>query len=173
MSAAIAKTSMGFCSCGLQIEPNEQILMRPEGAIHVGCPERTCAAGPMAPQTESSGFLFSDMERAIVDDAKETIGIKHVSFDGASVLGIDTPRLSAQLAKVFNLMRDSRYRTLSEIAAVVGCLETSASARLRDFRKARFGSHTVISRRVANLADVYEYRLILREKAGSERRNAA
>lgn len=173
MSALTAKEPMGFCSCGLQIEPGETVLVGRSGAVHIGCPERTAAASPTV-QTESSGFLFDDGERAIVEKAKETIGVNHISFDGASVLGIDTPRLAGQLARVYELMRDQKYRTLEQIASLTGCLETSAGARLRDFRKRRFGSHTVTSRLVANSPGVYEYRLIVnKEKETDGRRHAA
>jgi len=130
-------------------------------------------AGPTT-RTESSGFLFDDIQLAVIEEAKETVGVTHVSFDGASVLGIDTPRLAGQLARVYELMRDQKYRTLEEIASLTGCLETSAGARLRDFRKRRFGSHAVTSRPVANSPGVYEYRLIVnKEKETDGRRHAA
>lgn len=163
---------MGFCSCGLPVDTGEYVLLRPGGAIHVGCPERTAATGPTT-QTEASGFLFDDGERAIVEKAKETIGVNHIRFDGASVLGIDTPRLAGQLARVFELMRDGQYRTLTQIASATECLETSASARLRDFRKPKFGSHSVIQRQVEGSALLYEYRLIVNEKKETDGRRYA
>lgn len=55
----------------------------------------------------------------------------------------DGPRLAGHLQKVRELMSDGRWRTLEQIASFVGCSEASASARCRDLRKARFGSHTV------------------------------
>lgn len=158
---------MGICSCGLPVDAGEYVLLRPGGDIHVGCPERTTATGPTA-QSEPSGFLFDNM------NAKKPVGIKHVSFDGTDVLGIDTPKLAGQLARVFELMRDGKFRSLATIASETGCLETSASSRLRDFRKARFGGHTVVSRQLAGSQGTHEYRLIVREQNQRDvRRNAA
>jgi hypothetical protein len=126
--------------------------------------------------------LFGDneLEAAIevkdenIERAKETLGIKHISFDGASALGVDVPRLAGQLATIFDLMRDGEFRTLAQISSTAGCLETSASARLRDLRKARFGSHIVLSRYLSNSPGVYEYQLVLNQrKEFDERRNAA
>ena len=167
MSAVIAKTAMGLCSCGSQIEQGEYVLLRNDGAIHVGCPERTAAASQTTPM-ESSGFLFGGDELATIEHAKEVVGVNHISFDGATVLGIDTRRLAGQLAKVYGLMKDGRFRTLSQIASVAGCLETSASARLRDLRKARFGNHSVVSHRVEGTTALYEYRLVANPAKGNE-----
>jgi len=44
-------------------------------------------------------------------------------------------------------MRDGEWRTLGEISEATGHPEASVSARLRDFRKPRFGGHTVNRRR--------------------------
>jgi hypothetical protein len=162
MPVAIAKEPMNFCTCGIQIEPGEQIFPRSGGAIHVGCPERR--ANSENAVTESSGFLFGNAELLAIENTKDTLGVKHVSFDGATVLQIDTTRLATQLAKVFELMRDGKYRTLAQVASDAGCLETSASARLRDLRKRRFGSHEVVSRQLAGSPLVFEYRLIINEQ---------
>lgn len=43
--------------------------------------------------------------------------------------------MNGQLRRVYELMSDGGKRTLREIARDTGCLETSASARLRDLRK--------------------------------------
>jgi hypothetical protein len=123
--------------------------------------------------TQSSGYLFGQPERAIIDHAREVTGAKTINFDGESIMQIDTARLAGQLARVYSLMVDGRYRTLSEIAVQTGCLETSASARLRDFRKAKFGGHTVLPRRVEGVQGLYEYKLVLNQKENDERRNAA
>lgn len=198
MSIIVAKKSMGFCpGCGIQIEAGETVSIVNNLAAHVGCGQKLeqvgtekrdgsakfelkkenpgQVRGTSRQKTEpQSGFLFSDAETAIIEHAQEVIGVKHVSFDGATVLQIDTPRLAGQLAKVFELMRDGRFRTLAQIASVAGCLETSVSARLRDLRKARFGSHAVVSRQVEGVPLVYEYRLIVNERKEIDgRRDAA
>jgi hypothetical protein len=134
MSAVIAKTAMGFCSCGLQIEPGEQVLPRSSGAIHVGCPERTMDAGPTV-QTESSGFLFDDPVQAEGERVKERVGAASLAIHGATYSGKqDKERLTRHLLAVFELMKDGQYRTTAEVASEVDCLETTAHARIRQLR---------------------------------------
>jgi hypothetical protein len=70
----------------------------------------------------------------------------------------DRQRLNSQLHRVFDYMKPGAWHTLAEIATAVGGSENGVSARLRDFRKPRFGGHTVERRRVAG--GVFEYRLI-------------
>lgn len=65
-------------------------------------------------------------------------------FDGKTfVAERDGERLSKQSIRVFNLMRDGKWRSLQEISAATGYPQASISARLRDFRKPQFGAHTV------------------------------
>lgn len=175
----IAETALGDCPlCSLRIDAGEWASKRENGRlIHLGCVSRISAV-PV--QTQFSLISDNDLETAIeaknetVERAKQTLGIKHFSFDGASALGIDLPRLAGQLARVFDLMRDGQFRKLTDIASKTGCLETSASSRLRDFRKARFGGHTVVSRQVAGSPGTHEYKLVLRKRSESDgQRNAA
>lgn len=70
----------------------------------------------------------------------------------------DHGRLSAQTQRVFDLMRDARWRTLDEIAAATGDPHASISAQLRHLRKPRFGSHQVKREHVSD--GLYRYRLI-------------
>jgi len=88
-----------------------------------------------------------------------------MNFDGPTFSPqYDGDRLTSQLAKVFTLMRDGSWRTLGEIADSVGGSEAGVSARLRDFRKERFGSHSVERRRRGEPSDgLFEYRLLIRE----------
>lgn len=55
----------------------------------------------------------------------------------------DGDRLRKQLGRVRRLMSDGNWRTLDQIAAHTGDPPASVSARLRDFRKGKFGGHTV------------------------------
>jgi hypothetical protein len=71
---------------------------------------------------------------------------------------IDTDRLNEQSQRVFKLMRDNQWRALHEIAAITGDPEASISARLRDFRKPRFGS-LVVNRRRRHEAGLWEYQI--------------
>jgi hypothetical protein len=84
-------------------------------------------------------------------------------FSGATYeADLDHDRLRAQLDRVWKVMKDGAWRTLFEIASLTGDPPQSISARLRDFRKARFGSHTVNRRRVgAPERGLFEYQLIL------------
>lgn len=69
----------------------------------------------------------------------------------------DGVRLTKQWKDIWNLMSDGRWRTLWEISRATGHPEASVSARLRDFRKYRFGSHTVERSHVAE--GLWTYRL--------------
>lgn len=71
----------------------------------------------------------------------------------------DGMRLNAQLIAVKQLMADSCWRTLQDIAGYVHASEASVSARLRDLRKEKFGTHTVNRRHVQ--PGLFEYQLIL------------
>lgn len=77
-------------------------------------------------------------------------------FDGKTYEPSDGPRLGGQLAQAAPQMRDGQWRTLYEIAHATGCTTQSVSARLRDLRKPRYGSHPVERRRVS--AGVFQYR---------------
>lgn len=134
MPVITAKEPMGFCSCGLQIEPGESILPRASGAIHVGCPERKTATGPSA-QTESSGFLFDDPVQAATERVKERVGAASLAVHGATYSERrDKERLTKHLLAVFGLMKDSRWRSTASVAQAVGCQETTAHARMRQLR---------------------------------------
>jgi len=73
---------------------------------------------------------------------------------------LDKERLKKQSERIFTLMVDGQWRTLAEISEITHATEASASARLRDFRKPRFGAHTVQRRRRDK--GLFEYRLVIR-----------
>ena len=73
----------------------------------------------------------------------------------------DKERLKTQLFNVWRLMRDGRWRTLEQISRRVCCPEASVSARLRDFRKKKFGGHTV--ERAYVRRGLFKYRVIPNE----------
>jgi hypothetical protein len=74
---------------------------------------------------------------------------------------VDETRLGAQSRRVFVAIRDGHWRTLAEIAHATGDPEASISARLRDFRKRKFGAHEVERRRRGDPElGLFEYRLI-------------
>lgn len=84
-----------------------------------------------------------------------------MDFDGKTYEPLfDKARLNTILGRVWNLMRDHEWRTLSEIKEITGGSEASVSARLRDLRKERFGSLEVERRRRGPAADgLWEYRI--------------
>lgn len=72
----------------------------------------------------------------------------------------DEDRLNKQSRDVWRVMSDRRWHTLREISARTGHPEASVSARLRDFRKPRFGQHTVHRQREAFGQGTFEYLLV-------------
>ena len=72
--------------------------------------------------------------------------------------GENRVRLSRQLQRVYDYMRGGVPATLREIADACGCSESSASARLRDFRKVEImGDGTCDVTRAFVRAGVYAY----------------
>jgi hypothetical protein len=70
----------------------------------------------------------------------------------------DWVRLSTQIGRVFNSMKDSSWRSLRDISDITGDPEASVSAQLRHLRKKRFGSHTIEKKHLGS--GLYHYRLI-------------
>ena len=79
-----------------------------------------------------------------------------ITYDPA----LDHERLSTQLNRVFDCMSDGQWHTLAELAEYSGGSEAAVSARLRDFRKDRFGGHTVERERVKK--GLWRYKLVIR-----------
>lgn len=71
----------------------------------------------------------------------------------------DQARLTGQALAVFQTMQGGAWWTLCSLSNATGASEASVSARLRDFRKARFGAHTVERERVSK--GLWRYRLIV------------
>lgn len=85
---------------------------------------------------------------------------KAKAFDGQTyVAERDYERLSGQLRAVFELMKDGRWRTISEIGAQVEGSEAAISARLRDLRKLKYGAHEVQREHIDR--GLYRYRVIV------------
>lgn len=87
-------------------------------------------------------------------------------FDGETFdLGLDGIRLTSQLERVFWTMQDGEWLTYFEIAEYhqktygVTDSETGIAARIRDFRKERFGGYVVNSRRRSQ--GLWEFQLVL------------
>jgi hypothetical protein len=69
----------------------------------------------------------------------------------------DGDRLRRQFNDVWALMHDGHWRTLKQISKETKHPEPSVSARLRDFRKTKFGGHIVTLRYVRK--GLWEYKL--------------
>ena len=83
-------------------------------------------------------------------------------FDGAVYQAeLDFERLNGQMARIHDLMKDGQWRTLKQIATITNDPESSVSAQLRNFRKARFGGNEVNRKRV--MGGVWAYQLIMKE----------
>ena len=95
-------------------------------------------------------------DAGVYDSVERSTSTNH--FDGETAEECDRPRLNTQLRNVFDFMRPGGPHTLGEIAEAVGGSEAGVSARLRDFRKARFGGHVVERIRVEG--GLFEYRLV-------------
>lgn len=80
-----------------------------------------------------------------------------VTFDPTT----DAARLNKQCLAVYQLMRDGKWRTPTDIESATGFNWASASARLRDLRKSKFGAFQVERRRKGDAErGLFEYRLI-------------
>lgn len=81
-------------------------------------------------------------------------------FDGETYeADRDKLRLTGQLRRVFKVMSDGRWHDLVEISdRSEPCTPQSASARLRDFRKRKFGAYEVERRNVEGGQWVYRLR---------------
>lgn len=74
----------------------------------------------------------------------------------------DKVRLTGQILRVFNCMKDGKWRTFKEIKNITGDPEPSISAQLRHLRKFKFGMHTINKRpRGDRSKGLFEYQLIV------------
>lgn len=71
---------------------------------------------------------------------------------------LDEDRLTKQIYRVWAFMGPGQWDTLANIAHHTGASEAGVSARLRDYRKERFGAHTVERRRLE--CGLWEYRIV-------------
>lgn len=71
----------------------------------------------------------------------------------------DFERLNSQLQRVQWAMLDGAWHTLPDLAEVAGGSVASVSARLRDLRKEKHGSNSVLRRYIRN--GLFEYRMEL------------
>jgi DNA-binding Lrp family transcriptional regulator len=93
-------------------------------------------------------------------------------FDGDTYDAVDYDKFSRQLKNVFDVMKDGQWHSISMIARSVGCSQQSASARLRDLRKAKFGAYNMERQRMKSISGTYVYRLVGSKGDGEPQRKA-
>lgn len=77
----------------------------------------------------------------------------------------DDERLRKQIKRVFDCMKDGKFRTVRQISAITKDPENSIQAQLRHLRKARFGGYTVNKQIKGERKDgLWEYQLLLKKK---------
>jgi len=77
---------------------------------------------------------------------------------------LDKARLTGQIERIFNCMKDSNWRSLQEIESITGDGQASVSAQMRNLRKSKFGEHTVEKRRRGDRkSGLFEYQLIVNQ----------
>ena len=82
-----------------------------------------------------------------------------VQFDGDTYEpSQDYHRMRTLLDRVSLFMNDCEWHTLAEIHEACGGSESGCSARLRDLRKPKFGSHHIV--RVRRFGGVFAYRSV-------------
>ena len=87
-----------------------------------------------------------------------SVDIAPIRFNGSDYKPErDNKRLTGQIERVYNVIKDGIPRTLSEISVSTGDPEASVSAQLRHLRKERFGGHVIKKSYVTN--GVYFYRM--------------
>jgi hypothetical protein len=95
------------------------------------------------------------------------MGMDMKSFGGRTFdEDLDGDRLRIQLAAVWRFMFDGQWHMLAEISAAVDAPEASVSARLRDFRKEKFGGYIVERQRIPNGNGLHIYRIPRDQRGG-------
>ena len=128
------------------------------------------APKPEQPILKSVSFPISITEESLNTKAKGSISffIPIEYADGVKPrieLAQDVNKLLKTLmGRVYVFMKNGQWRILHDIAKATGGSEAGVSARLRDFRKARFAHYNVQAvevRKVKAGGALREYRLVL------------
>lgn len=82
------------------------------------------------------------------------------NFNGADYNRVqDRERLTGQILRIYDLMKDGQPRTLGQIAEHTCDPEASISAQLRNLRKPRFGGYVVEKENLGK--GLFQYRLVV------------
>jgi len=110
-------------------------------------------------KSKIDNILFSFKQKEVTE--RFNISMKeNPDFDGNNYFIDDKERLTRQCKRVFDLMKDGKWRTLEQISLINNDPLTSISARLRDLRKPKFGNFVVNKRLVEK--GLWEYQLDMR-----------
>jgi DNA-binding transcriptional ArsR family regulator len=75
---------------------------------------------------------------------------------------LDYERLTNQINRIEDFMKDGRWRTLDEISYNTGAPQASVSAQLRNLRKIKYGGYVIERRRCGKRENgLFEYRMVL------------
>jgi Fic family protein len=96
-------------------------------------------------------------------DSQPNFNSKELRFNGSDYEPeFDNERLTGQIKRIYDLMKDKNWRTLGEISDITGDPQASISAQLRHLRKKRFGLHTVNKRNRGDRENgLFEYQLVI------------
>lgn len=73
----------------------------------------------------------------------------------------DYDRLSKQMKIVYDFIKDGQFHTLKEMSKATSVPEASLSARLRDFRREKYGANIILKRHVGDRYNgLFEYRFV-------------
>lgn len=99
----------------------------------------------------------------IFDQPTQAERFNNARFDGSDYEPeFDKARLTGQIKRIFDCMKNGCWRTLEEIQQLTGDPQASISAQLRHLRKERFGGHTIEKQpRGSRERGLFEYRLIV------------
>lgn len=121
---------------------------------------------PLVGEDPITGKIVSPAPASHLASAREVLTESAEKFDGADyVPERDDGRLTGQVLRVFDVMKDGEFRSLAgisrEITRRFGVVdpEASISAQLRHLRKDRFGAHGVD--REHRGMGLYVYRLVV------------
>ena len=81
-------------------------------------------------------------------------------FDGDDIdHARDGERLTGQLLRIWEVIKDGKWYTLTDISIAAKATEASVSAQLRNLRKHRFGGHEIEKEYLDD--GLYRYRLTI------------
>lgn len=95
----------------------------------------------------------------LFDYAKERLQAKEIRFNGSDYSpSKDDVRLTGQILRVFNCLKDGSFWTLKDISEETGDGQASVSSQIRHLKKSRWGSHIIEKRNLGY--GLWEYRLV-------------